>query len=148
MSMAKLELNDGEFQTLIETWQFFKDHQKVDLLKRFLSTVSRGKNLSSYQDMVEKLAGPPRKGTSEVEQIVFVADIEATLANFKDFQAEVQRRVSSVGGVSAASNKVGIAQPTISRFLGMKEAPRYATIQRIAKAFNLVEFPKRSSRRD
>lgn len=146
--MAKLELNDGEFQTLIETWQFFKDHNKVDLLKRFISTVGRGKNLVVYQDMVEKLAGSPRKGLSDSEQIIFVADIEGTLANFKDLQAEVQRRVNAVGGVSAASIKVGIAQPTISRFLGMKNVPRYATIQRIAKAFGLVEFPKRSNRKD
>ncbi len=146
--MAKLELNDNEFSTLIETWQFFKDHQKADLLKRFLATVARGKNLVAYQDMVEKLAGPPRKGGSESEQIVFVADVEATLANFKDLQSEIQRRVTAVGGVSAASSKVGIAQPTISRFLGMKVTPRYATIQRIAKAFNLVEFPKRSNRKE
>ena len=142
--MAKLELNDGEFKTLIETWQFFRDHNKVDLLKQFLAAVSRGKNLAEYRDMVEKMSGPPRKLNSDVEHIVLIADVEATLANFKDLQAEVRRKVAAVGGVSAASTKVGIAQPTISRFLGLKEAPRFATIQRIAKAFGVVEFPKKT----
>lgn len=138
--MAVLELNDNEFSTLIETWQFFKDHDKVGLLKQFLAAIARGKNLVEYQAMVDKMSGPPRKNTSGLTPIVFVADIESTLANFSGFQAEVKKRVAAVGGVSASASKVNIAQPTISRFLSMKTCPRYATIERIAKAFGITEF--------
>ena len=137
MKAAGLPIN------FIGAWMELSDHDKGvfelgELWKEESAEGERGELVVAIQELLDEAAELPSRPV-EKPRIGFgkLDDVADSIVKHKRRLREVIDR--DHGGVSAAAAKIGLPQPSLSRFLSSASMPRRTTLYRIARGLGLDE---------
>jgi DNA-binding phage protein len=129
--------------SFIGGWMELSDHDKGafelgELWVEESDEEERGELEAAIQDLLDEAAELPAEPI-EKPRIGF-GNLGAVATSILEHKAHLRALIDrDHGGVSAAAAKIGMPQPSLSRFLSSASMPRRTTLYRIAKGLDLDE---------
>jgi len=97
----------------------------------------RDKIIVDLQEALDDIIEAPQK--PEERPSFRFDDFKNLTRDVLEFKHFLREEVDRQGGITKLSHKIGIPQPSLSRFFNSKSVPRRTTLYKIAKALNLPE---------